>query len=126
MRRVVFNQKGGVGKSTIVCNLAAVGGQLGRRTLVVDLDPQANSTAYLLGGDGATSRPGAAALFEQTLGFRLFRDDPMTFVHPTPYPGLAILPASRQLEELQSKLESHYKIYKLREALLSLGEFDDI
>ena len=49
MRRVVFNQKGGVGKSTITCNLAAISAHQGLRTLVVDLDPQGNSTHYLLG-----------------------------------------------------------------------------
>ena len=49
MRRVVFNQKGGVGKSTITCNLAAISAAQGLRTLVVDLDPQGNSTHYLLG-----------------------------------------------------------------------------
>ena len=51
MRRVVFNQKGGVGKSTITCNLAAISAQQGKRTLVVDLDPQGNSTQYLLGAN---------------------------------------------------------------------------
>ena len=49
MRRVVFNQKGGVGKSSIACNLAAINAHEGVPTLVVDLDPQSNSTQYLLG-----------------------------------------------------------------------------
>jgi chromosome partitioning protein len=40
MRRVVFNQKGGVGKSTITCNLAAIAAHQGQRTLVADLDRQ--------------------------------------------------------------------------------------
>ena len=49
MRRVIFTQKGGVGKSSIACNLAAIAALRGHRTLVVDLDPQANATEYLLG-----------------------------------------------------------------------------
>ncbi|HMU67715.1 MAG TPA: ParA family protein, partial [Cellvibrionaceae bacterium] len=47
MRRVVFNQKGGVGKSSITCNLAAISAEQGLRTLVVDLDVQGNSSYYL-------------------------------------------------------------------------------
>ena len=51
MQHVVFNQKGGVGKSTITCNLAAISAWQGLRTLVIDLDSQGNSTRYLLGAD---------------------------------------------------------------------------
>ena len=47
MRRVVFNQKGGVGKSSIATNLAAISAWEGYKTLLVDLDVQGNSSAYL-------------------------------------------------------------------------------
>ena len=71
MRRVVFNQKGGVGKSTITCNLAAISAQQGKRTLVVDLDPQGNSTQYLMGAAGEHLDATLADFFDQTLNFKL-------------------------------------------------------
>ena len=69
MRYVVFNQKGGVGKSTITCNLAAISAQQGLRTLVIDLDPQGNSTHYLLGGPQEDADVSAAEFVDQTLKF---------------------------------------------------------
>ena len=53
--RVVFNQKGGVGKSSIAVNLAAISAYQGLRTLLIDLDPQANSSQYVLGDDATYS-----------------------------------------------------------------------
>jgi chromosome partitioning protein len=122
MRRVVFNQKGGVGKSTITCNLAAIGAHQGRRTLVVDLDPQGNSSQYLLGPSRTEATPTLADFFDQVLNFKLNPRDSAEFVIPTPFPGLDLMPSHPDLEDLQGKLESRYKIYKLREALERLGD----
>lgn len=126
MKRVVFNQKGGVGKSTITSNLAAIAAARGKRTLVVDLDPQANSTRYLLGDRADELENTATGFFDQVLNFKLRPQPTEEFLAETPFENLFVLPADAALEELQAKLESRYKIYKLREALDALEGFDEI
>jgi chromosome partitioning protein len=133
MRTVVFNQKGGVGKSTITCNLAAIGAHQGLRTLVVDLDPQGNSTRYLLGdatdaaGEDGEPLPTVADFFEQTLKFSVRPRGTADFLVETPFENLHVMPSSPALEELHAKLESRYKIYKLRDALAEIaGDYDRI
>ncbi|MGE4329743.1 ParA family protein [Diaphorobacter sp.] len=122
MPLVVFNQKGGVGKSTIACNLAAISASQGLRTLLIDLDQQGNSTQYLLGGPADEAQPTVASFFDQSLGYS-FRQAPATdFVVTTPFEGLHLMASSTRLDELQSKLESRHKIYKLREALQELAQ----
>ena len=125
MRYVVFNQKGGVGKSTITCNLAAISAQQGQRTLVVDLDPQGNSTRYLLGEATDAGLDGVAGFFEQTLTFTVRPRPGGDFITETPWEGLHLMPSSPELEALHSKLEQRYKIYKLRDALAELGDTYD-
>jgi chromosome partitioning protein len=122
MRRVVFNHKGGVGKSTIACNLAAVSANAGARVLVVDLDPQGNSTQYLLGKHGRELEPTLAGFFEQVLSFPLRPKKPDEFVHGTLFERLDVLPSHPILAQQQDKLESRYKIFKLREALAELDK----
>ena len=127
MPLVVFNQKGRVGKSTITCNLAAICASQGLRTLVIDLDPQGNSSAYLLGAAPAPDQPSVAQFFEQTLSFSFRPVPPADFVVPTPFENLHLMASSPLLDELQPKLESRHKIYKLREGLQQLAaDFDRI
>jgi chromosome partitioning protein len=123
MRHVIFNQKGGVGKSSITVNLAAISAKLGRRTLVMDLDPQCNSTCYMLGDKAGAPGATIADFFRQFLYFRLIPpDNPMAYVRATDYDNLFVTPASPELTELQSKLESRFKIYKLKEAVQELDD----
>ena len=127
MQHVVFNQKGGVGKSTITCNLAAISASQGLRTLVIDLDSQGNSSRYLLGADMTDELPNVAEFFEQSLKFTV-RDKPASdYISETQWPNLDVLPSSPLLDELHSKLESRHKIYKLRDALEQLAaDYDQI
>lgn len=127
MRRVVFNQKGGVGKSSIACNLAAVSAAAGYKTLVIDLDPQANSSHYLMGDGLADVDLTIADFFTSTLGSSLFAKKAEQYVTETPFENLWLMPASAELSELQHKLESRYKILKLRKLLKDLkGSYERI
>ncbi|WP_407937487.1 ParA family protein [Neptuniibacter marinus] len=122
IKRVVFNQKGGVGKSSIAVNLAAISAARGKRTLVIDLDPQCNSSHYLLGEGYQDVKPDIKDFFEQTLTFQMKPNGPEHYVHATPYENLSVIPSNSDLGDLQSKLESKHKIYKLKDALEQLSD----
>ena len=141
--RVVFNQKGGVGKSSITVNLAAISAHQGLKTLVIDLDPQANSSQYLLGDDATYSadkpalEPNIENYFEEVLGANQSKGllgnalgsilknrskGLEAYVHQSPFKNLDVIPASPQLGGLAHALESKHKIYKLRDALQQLSD----
>jgi chromosome partitioning protein len=127
VRRVVFNQKGGVGKSTITVNLAAIAAAQGKRVLVIDLDRQGNSSRYLMGEVAPEPGTGSAAFFEASLKFSVREHKPVEFITETPFENLHLMPGNAELDELHSKLESRQKIYKLRHALDKLAEdYDEI
>jgi chromosome partitioning protein len=93
----------------------------GERTLLVDLDPQANASQYVLGPVAVEARPNIVELFDEGLTFKLFRTDPKLFVHKTPFPGLDVLPSHPSVETLVPKLEARHKIFRIREVVDALG-----
>jgi len=127
MRRVVFNQKGGVGKSSIATNLAAISADRGLRTLIIDLDSQCNTTQYLLGTGTDTADNDIGVFFAQTLSFRgRNRRKLKDFVLSTPFENLDLIAANPELGDIMAQLESKHKIYKLRDGIASLQGYDAI
>lgn len=126
MKRVIFNRKGGVGKSTITCNLAAIAASKGKNVLVIDLDPQANTTSYL-GHDGKDNVVGIAEFMESTISrnYRGFTSE--DYIRKTRFANLSLISASYRLVDLEAKLEAKHKIYKLRDFINNVSDtFDEI
>ena len=68
----------------------------------------------------------AAEFFDQTLKFTLRNQGAEEFITATPFENLQVLPSSPRLEEMLGKLESRYKLYKLRDAVAALEGYDRI
>jgi len=97
----VANQKGGVGKTTTAVNLAACLAALGKRVLLLDLDPQANATSGL----GLEKSEGGSA-YRALLG----EDSLLDRIRPTAFERLDAVPSETDLcgAEIElSRLENH-------------------
>ena len=90
----VANQKGGVGKTTTAINLAAGLARAGKRTLLIDLDPQCNATSGL----GQKPTPRHALVQRGPLHEALV---------PTSYEGLSLLPGSRSFQDVDALAKSN-------------------
>lgn len=90
------NQKGGVGKTTSTVNIAAAVGALGKKTLIVDMDPQGNATS----GVGVSKKSVTKSAYDLITGSVPFK----SVVKKTRYKKLDILPATIALAGAELEL----------------------
>ena len=116
----VFNQKGGVGKTTTVVNLAAALGSKGKKTLLIDVDPQGNSTS----GVGIDKSEVEYSTYDMLINSVSAR----AILTETEFKNLSILPADMNLAGAEielAELENRNRV--LKKAIVTLVmDFDYI
>lgn len=99
MKRIaIINQKGGVGKTTTAANLGAALARLGKRVVVIDLDPQANLSVHL----GIEMNEGTPSIYHVLLEEKSLAE----FILPTSQENLWIVPANLDLAGAEVELVS--------------------
>lgn len=117
----IFNQKGGVGKTTTNINLAACLALKGKKILILDIDPQGNTTS----GMGISKKGLEKTMYEVLINEKL---DPQDAIIPTRIKNLDIIPASVQLAGAEIELvQLEAREKRLKKALDKIkGRYDYI
>ncbi len=118
VRVAVCNQKGGVGKTDLCVNLASCLASLGKRVLLIDMDPQANATHYV-----TTINPKMSTrnlLMEDTVQIE-------DVTEKTSVEHLDIVPSDVSLSVVQTQLANEVNMqFKLKRKLKNSEEYDYI
>lgn len=111
----ISNQKGGVGKTTTAINLAASMGVKEKKTLIVDLDPQGNTTSGL----GVDRRNISISTYDLIISDSLLSEP----ILQTRFKNLDLIPSSIDLAASEIELtDVNNREYRLKEKLLSIAD----
>src|SRR4030042_551901 len=116
----IANTKGGTGKTTTCLNLATELSKLDKKTLLVDLDPQASLSKAILGEEELLNFTGVEEFLVNP------KLEPNDFISETKIKNVSIIPCHSELDEVAVRLLMRASFFSLKEVLSVIKDFDFI